>query len=319
MNWLVQTLASSKVDVIRQRESLCAWSFDHRAGELGQFRLDLPSLYPHSEVWKSSGQLRFGQLGATAFAADDEFLLGELMLNEEEGGGLIRTSADAFRRMLDHVAANPYPHLIRTWSYFSAITHGEGEAERYKQFCQGRARVFDRQELGADPAATVIGRVQSSSPWLRIFWLASKSPGTVVDNPRQHLPRHYSARFGANPPRFSRAMLLQSTRGKALIMSGTASIVGEESQHLNNLPGQFEEACRNMEALLTQAIFQHRLNSEPTFNERSVFRVYVRDEERAFEVNSLMQARFPRAQFCVIPGEVCRRELLVEIEGVHHF
>lgn len=319
MRWLVDVMAKSDVPLSTQREVLINFGFGYRLGELGQFRCDLPSLYPHSEIWRKQGQLRCGQPGAAAFAGDDEFMLAEMQFNEEEGGGLIRTSADAYRRLMDYTQASGYPYVLRTWTYFSAINYGEGESERYKQFCQGRARACAANELlrHADPAATVIGRVASASPWLHMIWLAGKNPGRSIDNPRQRLPREYSAQFGADAPRFSRGMLIQSGRGYALIISGTASIVGELSMHPGDLLAQFAEAARNLEAVLEQAAYQ--LGTTARFGVDTVLRVYVRHEERQFEVAALVNQRFPGASYCILAGEVCRAELMIEMEAVHHF
>ncbi len=317
--WLLDTLAKPQVPLAEKRNVLASWGFGYRLGEIGQFQCDLPSLYPHSEIWQSSGQLKCGQLGAAAFAGDDEFMLAEMLLHEEEGGGLIRTSSDAYRRMMDYTLASGYPNLLRTWTYFSAINAGDGEAERYKQFCLGRARASSANELlrQSDPAASVIGRVGSASPWLHMIWLAGKNPGKPIDNPRQQPPRMYSAEYGQEPPRFSRGMLVNSTRGHAVLISGTASIVGEASQHPRDLPAQFAESARNLDVVLAQAAYQ--IGAQASFGARTVMRAYVRDEERQFEVAALMQQRFPNASYCVIAGEVCRSELLVELEAVHHF
>lgn len=317
--WLLDTLAKPQVPLAEKRNVLASWGFGYRLGEIGQFQCDLPSLYPHSEIWQSSGQLKCGQLGAAAYAGDDEFMLAEMLLHEEEGGGLIRTSSDAYRRMMDYTLASGYPNLLRTWTYFSAINAGDGEAERYKQFCLGRARASSANELlrQSDPAASVIGRVGSASPWLHMIWLAGKNPGKPIDNPRQQPPRMYSAEYGQEPPRFSRGMLVNSTRGHAILISGTASIVGEASQHARDLPAQFAESARNLDVVLAQAAYQ--IGAQASFGARTVLRAYVREEERQFEVAALMQQRFPHASYCVVAGEVCRSELLVELEAVHHF
>jgi chorismate lyase / 3-hydroxybenzoate synthase len=316
--WLVDSIGKVDVAPAAAGKLLAAWGFGYRAGEVGQFRIDLPALTPHLELWQSQGKLRCGAIGATAFASDDEFMLCELQLNEDESGGLIRTTEDGYRRILECVAGSQYPHLLRTWCYFSAINHGTGEAERYKQFCVGRARAVGRSDLGVDPAATVIGRVGSSSPWLHMIWLAGKQPGLAIDNTRQRPPKLYSAKFGAEAPRFSRGMLLHSVRGDALLISGTASVVDEESYHPGDLAAQFDEAVRNMETVLQSARL-HLKKPGAQFDEGTLLRAYVRDETHIFTVQQLMATQFPRSSFCVLAGEVCRNELLVELEAVHHF
>ncbi len=316
--WLTDTLGSSTLPPAKPGESLLtAFRFGYRAGQAGDFAFDLSSLYPHVERWHALGQLKCGHLGAAAFASDDEFMLAELILHEDEGGGLIRTSTDAYKRIAEYSAASQHPHILRIWTYFSAINYGVGDSERYKQFCFGRQRALDGRQIGADPAATVIGRVGSASPWLHISWLSAKRAGMAVDNPRQVKPVKYGRIFGPEPPRFSRGMLGFSARGTVLLISGTASVVGEASMHAGDLARQFEECALNLEAVLAQACFQ--INSSAQFGRASVFRVYVRDETRQFDVAVMMQKRFPEVSFCIIAGEICRAELLIEIEAVHHF
>ena len=50
----------------------------------------------------------------------------------------------------------------------------------------------------------------------------------------------------------------------------------------------------------------------------TVLRAYVRSEEHFFEVERTLTEAFPGAVFAVLQGDVCRQELLVEVEGVHH-
>jgi chorismate lyase/3-hydroxybenzoate synthase len=49
----------------------------------------------------------------------------------------------------------------------------------------------------------------------------------------------------------------------------------------------------------------------------SRLKVYVRDAAALARVDALLQARLPAAPRIVLHGHVCRRELAVEIDGVH--
>ena len=50
------------------------------------------------------------------------------------------------------------------WNYLDAINEGDGDAERYRQFCVGRARGLGRPNGKRLPAATAIGRQQTDAP-----------------------------------------------------------------------------------------------------------------------------------------------------------
>jgi chorismate lyase/3-hydroxybenzoate synthase len=276
----------------------------------------MPALHPLIESWKSHGRMRGGQLGAARFCGDDELMLGELVLSERDFGGIGTTTHEGYRRLIDYVPSSGYPYVLRIWSYFSRINVGEGDAERYRQFCVGRQLAMERAWFDADPAATVIGLPDSSNK-LRLIWLASKTPGVMLDNPRQMPPRQYPREYGPDPPRFSRAALYNCSRGSALLLSGTASVVGHSSRHPGNLQAQLAETKRNLDSML--AVACKKLDCESDFGRGSALRVYVREEDQLFVVESFMRENFPGAVYSILHGEVCRTELLCEIEGVHHF
>lgn len=316
--WWVQLLDATDVELSRLPDpALGAFHFRCRGAPPGMYGTGLESLNPAAEVWRAYGKLRGGQLGAARYVADDDFLLAELHLNEAECGGLRRTARDAYQRLCEYTESSGYPHLLKVWSHFSAINHGAGDEERYKQFCVGRAQgIGDRWRL-QEPAATVIGR-KEYDPRLSLYWLASVRRGEAIDNPRQTPPRLYPRQFGPEPPRFSRAMLLRGFQGDALLISGTASVVGADSLHAGDLRLQFAETCRNLEVLLAEGAL--RLGAAPIWGAGTVLRVYVREESDLLEAEALVRRHFPReVQLVMLCGDVCRRELLIEIEATQQW
>ncbi len=297
-------------------DCLASWRLGERGAGTASFDLPMPALHPLVESWHSHGRMRGGQLGAARFCGDDELMLGELILSERDFGGIGTTTHEGFRRLIDYVPSSGYPYVLRIWSYFSRINSGEGDAERYRQFCVGRQLALERAWFDADPAATVIGLPDSSNK-LRLLWLASKMPGQMLDNPRQMNPRLYPREYGPDPPRFSRAALYQSPRGIALLLSGTASVVGHSSRHPGNLQAQLAETKRNLDSML--AIAAQKLDRPAEFGKGTVLRVYVREEDQLYVVESFMRDNFPGAVYSILHADICREELLCEIEGVHHF
>lgn len=298
------------------QDAFAAWHLGIRGGSPSSFDLPMPALHSVCESWHSKGRLRGGNIGAAHFAGDDDLMLGELVLSERDFGGIGTTTHEAYRRLLDYVQGSGYPYVLRMWSYFSRINEGQGDAERYRQFCVGRQLALERARFEADPAATVIGLPDRSSH-LRLLWLASKTPGTMIDNPRQMLPRNYPPEYGPEPPRFSRGAIWQSPRGAVLLISGTASVVGHSSRHGGRLDNQLAETKRNLESLLEVA--NNTLDTASSFGAGTVLRAYVREEEHFYATETFLREAFPGVVFSVLQGDVCRSELLCEIEGVHHF
>lgn len=246
----------------------------------------------------SAGEHGFGQEGTVAWRSDGEHLFLALARPDDS---LEEATERAYGAILDALAALGFPHLLRTWNYFSRIGEGEGEAERYRAFVRGRARAFaGRLEAGRYPAATAIG---GREPGLVVHALAARVPAVGIENPRQLPAWRYPPRYGRVPPAFSRATL---AAGGLLLISGTASVIGHESRHPGDLTAQFEEAWRNLKtlcALAAERAGPGRLHG---------LRVYLREQERSGEVLAHLPHGIP---YTVLHGEICRRELLVELEG----
>jgi len=126
---------------------------------------------PVCEVWRASGSvergrhgaIRYTRHGAIRYTRSEAFLWGRLVLDETEfADDMANVAQAAYACMRDFVAECGYPHLLRVWNYFGAITQGEGDDERYKQFCVGRARSFLPSAEGF-PAATAIGFLSRSN------------------------------------------------------------------------------------------------------------------------------------------------------------
>jgi chorismate lyase/3-hydroxybenzoate synthase len=277
-------------------------------------------LHPHAgvapyEVWRTNGAIDCGRDGEIAWSSNGALAFGVIEVDEADGG-IVEAAAHAYERLTGFVRDSSTPHLLRIWNYLDAITHGDGDAERYRQFCVGRARglgAFDPTRL---PAATAIGRCDDARV-LQIYWLAAAAPGVPVENPRQVSAYRYPRSYGPQPPSFARAMLPPTAHRLPLLLSGTASVVGHASQHADALLAQVDETFANFDALLGAA-----RQSQPAlpaqFGAGTRLKVYVRDREDLGIVADALQARFgDRVPRIVLHAAICRRELCVEIDGVH--
>ena len=110
----------------------------------------------------------------------------------------------AYANLSVFVRTRGFPHLLRSWNYLDAITEGEGDAERYRRFCVGRAAGLGEVQIGTLPAATAIGRCDGVRT-LQVYWLAARRPGTPVENPRQVSAYRYPRQYGPQSPSFARA------------------------------------------------------------------------------------------------------------------
>jgi chorismate lyase/3-hydroxybenzoate synthase len=266
------------------------------------------------EVWRSDTPVQPWRTGRLAGADSASLSFGWVEWPEGEDG--IATAAEAaYRAVAAHLAQGTMPNLLRVWNYLDAITEGEGDAERYRQFCVGRAcglQAYARPY----PAATAIGR-HDGRRVLQVYWLSARDPGLALENPRQVPAWDYPRQYGPRPPSFARAMLAPSLPGLPLMLSGTAAVVGHASHHPDDVDAQFEESLRNVDALLDRARV-HAPALPDRFGAGSLLKAYVRREADLGRVASrLAEAGGGAAPSLVLHADVCRRELLVEIDGFH--
>jgi chorismate lyase/3-hydroxybenzoate synthase len=254
-------------------------------------------------------------------------------------GGASRLGAEALRARVarayiaiaEAVAARRY-HPIRFWNFVPRPNAEMAPGlDRYMVFNAGRYDAYacwhgtPRAFSQALATASAVG-VESAD--LVICCLTSRAPGTAVENPRQTPSWQYSARYGPKPPCFARATIVTHGRDRQLLIGGTASIVGEESRHVGDAAGQVEETIANLAALISTARAGRRpqgpdrigtnLPADATDISRLTdVRVYVAGAQDAALVHALVVARCPgvtRLEMSL--SQICRPELLVEIEGV---
>lgn len=271
------------------------------------------------EHWRGSapvirGREGIGGEGSIAWAEDGLLQFGALELDEGEHD-IEATTETIYTRMLAFARLRGYPYLLRTWNYLDGITAGDGDAERYRRFCVGRARGIGDVDAATLPAATAIGRVDGAR-CLQVFWLAARAPGTPIENPRQLSAYRYPRQYGPQPPSFARAML-PANPAMPLLLSGTAAVVGHESRHADCVAAQLDETLRNFDSLLDAAHLR-RPGLPARFGPQTRLKVYVRDREDLSLVETLLHGKLdPSVPRLVLHAAVCRRELRIEIDGSH--
>jgi chorismate lyase/3-hydroxybenzoate synthase len=228
-------------------------------------------------------------------------------------GDVAATTQALYERLVGGALDRGYPQLLRAWNFVPDINRGAGDDETYVRFSRGRALAFENLKIEPDryPAATAVGGAPDSP--LTLMVLASRTEPLSIENPRQTSAFRYPRKYGSSAPAFARATLLRHSDGGTLFISGTASIVGHESRH-DAFGAQVAETLTNLEQLLTVA--QQRAPDLALTPQRS-WRVYLRHADDAAIAERTLAGRLgSREQLLYVEAEICRRELLVEIEGV---
>lgn len=266
-----------------------------------------------AELWFATGPIHTGQWSDAAaavpcsvrYAHDGNYMFAVIELDERQHGGILLTAEHAYAAIRRFQQQSPFPHLLRMWNYMDAINEGTGDLERYRQFCVGRGRGLG-EESQSYPSATAIGR-QRPDHVVQVFWLAGNVSGQSLENPRQVSAYHYPRVHGPVSPTFARALVAPD---HTLLISGTASIVGHVSQHHDDAMEQLEETIRNLSS------FTPHVSRRRTPESKDLLKVYVRDSALTPRVAERLRQLYPDSDIMFVAADICRRELLLEIEAV---
>ncbi|HXD04762.1 MAG TPA: Rid family hydrolase [Burkholderiaceae bacterium] len=279
----------------------------------------LPPSGPCIDVWHGAGPLSFGQCGIVQWAHDGQWLHGTLALDEgAEGRGLSELAYQAYKDVFATLQSTGCTQLLRLWNYLPHINADGGGLERYRQFNVGRQQAFleaNRPAFEGAPAACAIGTREG--PFC-VHFLAGRKAPLPIENPRQVSAYNYPRAYGPRAPTFSRAALAHAGEGRvALLISGTASIVGHESVHLGDVRAQTRETLTNLRAVIDAA---HERCRAPFALDAMALTVYVRDGRDAHaireEIEAAIGAHSSAAREAVyLEADICRSDLLVEIEA----
>ena len=275
------------------------------------------------EVWRADGQLTSGRVGLVHYRASNHLAFGCVELAEaavlpsaDDGAALRDVTARAYAEIFTCLKTLGFGRAIRIWNYLPEINREIGGVERYRLFNEARLgafRSFDRDVRGNVPAASALGSPAGGS--LVVYFLAGTDPGTAIENPRQVAAYDYPAEYGEFSPTFSRATLTSAVGSPALLVSGTASIIGHRTVHAGDVIAQTRETVTNIRALVAEA---NRIAGADLFApERLKYKAYVRrPADLPAVAGEFVSAVHPAAPVVYLNADVCRADLLVEIEAV---
>jgi enamine deaminase RidA (YjgF/YER057c/UK114 family) len=277
-----------------------------------------------AEVWRLVGPMRSGQSGRVSYRHNGRLLFASLSLSEQEfadsptddGAHALRGATQAgYVELFRTLDALHFPYPLRIWNILPAINTRGGNGERYWHFNAARQDVFldfNHCICGNVPAASAVGAAAATP--LTIYCIASASAPISLENPRQRSAWDYPPQYGPRSPTFARACI-EGGGTQTLFISGTASILGHESVHAGDEREQTRETVRNIRALIDAA--NERVGSERFSLDDLRYKVYVRRAEHLPSIERELRGEIgQRAPVMFLQADICRRELLVEIEAV---
>ncbi|NNE04754.1 MAG: hypothetical protein HKO64_08325 [Xanthomonadales bacterium] len=269
-----------------------------------------------NEVWTARGPIESGQLNHVRFARGIDLSMGHISLDLRQFNDVETASRVAYEELQEFLGRSPHHWPLKIWNFIPGINIGEGDEERYRQFCVGRAKALaegygDQPPM---PAATAIGG-PADEPALQVYFLAGGLPGLNVENPRQLNAWQYPRRYSPRSPLFSRGTIMQVDEARQFLISGTASVVGHETHH-DNPTDQVTESIRNVNSLLAEG--QRLLGGkQPRLGDGGVMRIYVRNPDDLGEISTTLEQIVPGdLPRIYLNGDVCRSDLLTEVDGI---
>jgi enamine deaminase RidA (YjgF/YER057c/UK114 family) len=268
--------------------------------------VDQPVTQGHTEgiAWRRSGDLLFGVITLSEHHTDAG----------GEAPALRQLSEQAYQRLFRLLDQQGLPHLWRVWNFIPDIHGKQAGLERYRQFNMGRGDAFEhcaRSVTEQVPAACGLGVAEGP---LSIAFLCGTTPLVPIENPRQVSAYLYPSHYGPRSPTFSRAALACLGSQELFFVSGTASIVGHESLHQGDVVAQTRETLDNIDALLDVAAGRSRGGRFAATDME--YRAYVRHAADVDAVRRVVVSRLGEAPVQYVQADVCREELLVEIEAL---
>jgi len=242
-------------------------------------------------------------------------------------------SVNAFERMQSILASQGfrYEQVVRTWLYLGDIVGPEGDTQRYKELNRARTDLYERIHFLRDhvppgfkgtvyPASTGIG-TDGTDVLMGCIALATDRKDLVLlpmENPQQTAAFDYGTEYSPKSPKFCRAMAVVVGECATILVSGTASIVNAETKFIGDVEGQTHQTLDNIEALIAKANFDRYGIPDlgATLKDLALARVYIKNQEDYEKTRAICEERLGELPTIYAVADVCRPELLVEIEGV---
>ncbi|HWS00358.1 MAG TPA: Rid family hydrolase [Prolixibacteraceae bacterium] len=217
----------------------------------------------------------------------------------------------------------PVNSIVRQWNYIENISSFEDEYQNYQAFNDSRSHFYDQADWSMGyPAATGIGTQSGGVMVELIAFTGAGLVNRILDNPLQTAAHKYSqgVLLGAmdpctnqrTTPKFERARVIGEPGLLTVYISGTAAIRGETSLVANDIMEQTQMTMQNIDHLLSEQNYP----VAGAIREFRLLRIYVKYPHQMEDVRSYMKANYPDIRKIYICADICREELLIEIEGI---
>lgn len=216
--------------------------------------------------------------------------------------------------------------IVRQWNYIGKITDVQNGIQNYQAFNESRSCFYEKTnwENRGYPAATGIG---TDTSWLVVSLIAVSVPPEMqivpLNNPLQIAAHAYSQSVlngeqnsRKKTPKFERGKIIQNRHGAICFVSGTAAIRSEESLNKPDAGLQTQQTIDNINYLISgENLKWHNLSTDTRLKMAGV-RVYIKNMNDLEQVKAKIEQSWANIPAIYLQADICRSELLVEIEGI---
>jgi enamine deaminase RidA (YjgF/YER057c/UK114 family) len=275
-----------------------------------KFNNSIPYVVRESD---SAKEIWAGGMGAGLFPADTR-----------------KASQAAFDQMREILETEnmSYDNIVRQWNFIGNILEIKNDLQNYQVFNEVRSENYLKfRKIHSYPAATGIG-VKHGGVTIDFYAVEPRRCLKIIaiDNPDQIRPYDYSQQVlrgkplqgkdTKQPPQFERAVFVADRDSYTLFVSGTASIIGQATIGIDDVEKQTEVTLENIKKLTDASRIQHLTgNSQADAGKLILLRAYIKYQEDFPKVESICNERFPGVPIIYCEADVCRDNLLVEIEA----
>lgn len=211
--------------------------------------------------------------------------------------------------------------IYRQWNYIPGITTFNDGRQNYQEFNDARSQFYNSCKwTNGYPAATGIG-TDVGGVMIELNAVKGKDfPNMAIDNPVQVAAHNYSqdvlkgrtvAGFNRmTTPKFERARIF----GNTIFISGTAAIKGEKSNASTDVT---EQTAMTM-SIIDKLLSKDNIPIQNDGAEYNILRIYVKNKTDIPAVEEFMRQHYPVVPKHYLVCDICRPELLIEIEGTAH-
>ncbi|MBG0859163.1 MAG: dioxygenase [Bacteroidales bacterium] len=219
-------------------------------------------------------------------------------------------------------------NIVRQWNYIGNILNVSEEIQNYQIFNEVRSEYYHRyRNTKGYPAATGIGMKHGG---VILDFFALKPDKSVIINPVSNPDQVNAYDYGQqvlkgfpdkrnsikHPPQFERGLILSNKKDTTLFISGTAAIIGQDTIGADDIGKQTLVTIENIRKVADRNRISSITGRQMLYEEKfSLLRVYIKRQNDFKLVRTICSDHFPQIPAIFLEADICRDDLLVEIEA----